>query len=77
MIYLIYSSCIPIEKLFRHSRGNISIAKGIPIQNTNDIENKSCVFLGSQLNLIILCKNANDIPTRKIHAHVSYQIKIM
>ena len=65
------------KKLFRHSRGNISIAKGIPIQNTNDIENKSCVFLGSQLNFIMLCKNANDIPTRKMLAHVLYQIRIM
>ena len=26
------------KKLLRHTRGNISIAKGTPIQNTNDIE---------------------------------------
>ena len=65
------------KKLFRHSRGNISIAKGIPIQNTNDIENKSWVFLRFTVEFLMLCKNANNIPPRKIFAHVLYQIKIM
>ena len=64
------------KKLFRHSRGNISIAKGIPIVYTNDIENKSWVFFSLQLNFMSLCKNANDIPPRKILAHVLYLIKI-